>query len=77
MIMRPLTVGLLTLGVFAAVGRATERDEAWVLSRAKQIKESDTTGWSRIPWTASLPAARQASIKEKRPVFLFTHDGNI
>ena len=77
MVIRAMTVAALTLGVLAAVGRADERDEAWVLARVQKIKASDTTGWSRIPWTASLMAARQASVKENQPVFLFTHDGNI
>jgi hypothetical protein len=75
--MRAMTAAVLTLGVFVAVGSGQERDEAWVLARVQKIKESDTTGWSRIPWTASLLAAREASLKENRPVFLFTHDGNI
>ena len=77
MVIRTMTLAALTLGVLVAVGRADERDEAWVLARVQKIKASDTTGWSRIPWTASLMAARQASVKENRPVFLFTHDGNI
>ena len=77
MITRVIAASMLTLSVFATVGRAKERDEAWLSSRVRQIKESDTSGWSRIPWTASLIAARQASEKENRPVFLFTHDGNI
>jgi hypothetical protein len=77
MIMRAIAVALLTMGLFAVVGRAEERDEAWASNRVRQIKESDTTGWSRIPWVKSLLAARQASEKENRPVFLFTHDGNI
>jgi hypothetical protein len=77
MVNRAMTAGVLMLGVLAAVGSAQERDEAWVLARVQKIKASDTTGWSRIPWTASLMAARQASVKEDKPVFLFTHDGNI
>jgi hypothetical protein len=77
MVMRAMTAAVLSLGVFLAIGRAQERDEAWVQARVQKIKESDTTGWSRIPWTASLLAARQASMKENRPLFLFTHDGNI
>ncbi len=77
MVTRAMTAAVLTLGLLGAAGRAQERDEAWVLAHVQKIKESDTTGWSRIPWTASLLAARQASIKENKPVFLFTHDGNI
>jgi len=72
-----MAASMLTVGLFASVGRTEEQDEAWLSSRVRQIKESDTSGWSRIPWTASLIAARQASEKENRPVFLFTHDGNI
>ena len=74
---RLMAAAMLTLGVFACVAVAQDRDEAWVLNRVRLIKASDTTAWSRIPWTASLLAARQASQKENRPVFLFTHDGNI
>jgi hypothetical protein len=77
MVRRAMTAAVLTLGIFVAVGRAQEQDAAWVQARVQKIKESDTTGWSRIPWTASLLAARQASMKENKPVFLFTHDGNI
>jgi hypothetical protein len=77
MITRVMAASMLTLGVFAAASGAEEHDAAWLSSRVRQIKESDTTGWSRIPWAASLIAARQASEKENRPVFLFTHDGNI
>jgi hypothetical protein len=77
MVKRAMTVAVLTLGVFAFAGRAEVQDETWVLNHARQIKESDTTAWSRIPWASSLLAARRASEKENRPVFLFTHDGNI
>jgi hypothetical protein len=45
--------------------------------RVKAVKESDNLAWKKIPWTASLLAARKASKAEGAPVFLFTHDGNL
>ncbi len=54
-----------------------EHNEAWVNKRIEQIKDSDTTAWRKIPWTASLLEARRISQHEKKPLFLFTHDGNI
>ncbi len=33
--------------------------------------------WQKIPWVASLTEARRLAEKEKIPIFLFTHDGNI
>ena len=77
MTLRAMTAAGLLLGAFALAAPAEDRDEAWVLRHIQQIKDSDTTAWRRIPWTASLLDARQASQKENRPVFLFTHDGNI
>jgi hypothetical protein len=65
------------LAAFVVVGRAEEHDEAWVSRQVRTVKDSDANEWRRIPWTASLLDARQASKQENRPVFLFTHDGNI
>lgn len=68
-----LALGLLILG---AVG-AAERDEAAIKKQIEAIKESDTSAWRKIPWTESLLAARRAGEQENKPLFLFTHDGNI
>jgi hypothetical protein len=70
-------VALLAVSTLLSAGQARERDEAWVLERARQVRESDTNGWRKIPWTPSLLEARRVSREEGRPVFLFTHDGNI
>ena len=43
----------------------------------QRIKDSDATEWRRIPWTGSLLDAERAARDENRPVFLFTHDGNL
>jgi hypothetical protein len=56
---------------------AAERDETPIQKQIQRIKETDANGWRKIPWTPSLLAARQASGREKQPIFLFTHDGNI
>lgn len=73
-----LQLSLFSLILLAACTTfAAEHDEAWIKEQVEQIKNSDTTAWRKIPWTASLLAARRASQREKKPVFLFTHDGNI
>jgi hypothetical protein len=70
-----LTLLLVALGLSAA--RAAGRDEGWVRRRVQAVKGSDTTAWRKIPWAASLGEARRASRRERQPLFLFTHDGNI
>jgi hypothetical protein len=69
---------LIALAVFAGgMVSAAERDERWIKRQIEQIKDSETNAWRKIPWTGSLLDARRASEREKKPVFLFTHDGNI
>ena len=74
---RAMTAAGLLLGAFALAAYAEERDEAWALRRVQQLQDADSTAWRRIPWAASLTDARQASQRENRPVFMFSHDGNI
>ena len=45
--------------------------------RVRQIKTSDVDAWRRIPWADSLTAAAAAAKKEDRPMFVFSHEGNI
>ena len=69
---------LTALASAAAVGvRAGESDEARIRERVEQIKRSNSEAWQKIPWVASLTEARRLAEKEKIPIFLFTHDGNI
>jgi hypothetical protein len=69
---------LIALTVFASGTLiAAEREEQAIKERIEQIKDSETNAWRKIPWTASLLEARRASTREKKPLFLFTHDGNI
>jgi hypothetical protein len=56
---------------------AAERDQDAIKRQIAALKESDTSAWRKIPWTESLLAARRASEKENKPIFLFTHDGNL
>ena len=56
---------------------AGERDADWVRRRVEAIRKSDTDTWRRIPWSAGLPAADRLARREGRPMFVFTHDGNI
>ncbi len=70
-------LAVLAAGVVLTAARAEEHDEAWVARQVKQVRQSDTTGWASIPWVASLTEARRVSGEEKKPVFLFTLDGNI
>ena len=56
---------------------ADSRDAESIQKRIEAIKDSDNNAWRKIPWVPSLLAARRDSEREKRPLFLFTHDGNI
>jgi len=69
------TALLIVLAVSSGV--AQERDDAWVRQRVKQIKESDTSAFLKIPWAPSLLEARKSAKDEGRPIFLFTLDGNL
>jgi hypothetical protein len=69
----PIALAVLAVGTLSAA----RGDEAWIKRQIEQIKDSDTNAWRKIPWTGSLLDARRTSEKEKKPIFLFMHDGNI
>jgi hypothetical protein len=48
-----------------------------ILDRLRQIKETESSAWRKIPWTASIQEARRISAHEQRPIFLFSMDGNL
>lgn len=73
--MRRAILGLLFLTAAAFGGQG--RDAAWIQQRLQQIKQANSAAWKTIPWAATLTAAREQSRQENRPVFLFTHDGNL
>jgi hypothetical protein len=65
------------LGALALAAGAAERDDAWIAKEARRIRASDTEAWRRIPWAASLTDAAAAAKRENRPMFVFSHEGNI
>jgi hypothetical protein len=69
--------GILAGVLAAGVALAGPPELEPIRERAKQLRESDTEGWRRIPWAASLTDAARAAKQEGRPMFVFTHDGNI
>src|SRR5262249_58615919 len=74
----PMRRCFLVLTTLCAVALSADgRDAKWINQRIQRIKQSDSTAWKSIPWAASLSEARELSQKEQRPVFLFTHDGNL
>ncbi|MBI1914031.1 MAG: hypothetical protein HYS12_04745 [Planctomycetes bacterium] len=76
--MRRRIVFLTALACGAAVSVwAGEADEARIRERVEQVKRSNSEAWQKVPWVASLTEARRLSEKERIPIFLFTHDGNI
>ena len=68
---------LLCTALAVTAGFAAERDGTSIEKQIERIKESDANGWRKIPWAPSLLAARKTSEREKQPIFLFTHDGNM
>ncbi len=61
----------------ALAAPAAERDADWARQRVAAIRKSDTDDWRRIPWSATVPEAVRLARREGRPLFLFSHDGNI
>lgn len=51
--------------------------EERIHKRVEQIRDSDTDAWRKIPWTATLLDAARAADKESRPMFIFSHEGNL
>jgi hypothetical protein len=69
--------GILAGVLVAGVALAGPPELEQVRERAKRLRDSDTEGWRRIPWEPSLMDAARAARREGRPMFVFTHDGNI
>jgi hypothetical protein len=68
---------LLVLGLVSDRSTGAEPTPQAIHQRIEKVKQSEPTGWKKIPWTASILEARRVSKAENHPVFLFTHDGNI
>ena len=67
----------LAWGLSLTAVRAAEPDEAAIKRRVEQVKRAEINGWRKIPWVASLLEARRLSQQEQKPVFLYSHEGNI
>lgn len=67
----------LSLALLTAVATAAERSDDWVSKRVREIRESDTDAWRKIPWADDLLAASAAAKKHERLMFIFSHDGNM
>jgi len=67
-----LQVPALALGSVSRIS-----DEAEVAARVSALMKSDPKIFRQIPWVKSLGKALELSQIEQRPVFLFTHDGNM
>ena len=67
----------LAWGMSLIAVRADEPDEAAIKRRVEQVKGAEINGWRKIPWVASLLEARRLSQQEQKPVFLYSHEGNI
>ena len=74
---KTVILAALACGLGLTAARAAEPDEAAIKRRVEQVKRAEINGWRKIPWVASLLEARRLSQQEKKPVFLFSHDGNI
>lgn len=75
--MKPRVSLLIVAALAVTAGFAAERDDSSIKKQIERIKASEPSAWRKIPWTATLLAARRASEHEKQPIFLFTHDGNM
>ena len=77
MIPRALILGALASGLVLTAARAEDAEEARLRARVAQFKGADPTNWRKIPWVVSVLEARRLSREEEKPVFLFSHDGNM
>lgn len=68
---------LFVLLALSPLALGAERGEEWVTKRVRAIRASDTDAWRKIPWAGSLADAARAAGKEGRPMFVFSHEGNI
>jgi hypothetical protein len=73
----PTLAAVLVSGVAASLSAGADPTAQAIHQRVEKVKTSEPTGWTKIPWTASIVEARRLSKAENQPIFLFTHDGNI
>lgn len=64
----------MLLLLLALLAGASDDD---VRKQAAALRDGDTDAWRRVPWARSLPDAVTTAKREGRPLFLFSHEGNI
>jgi len=74
---RSILLAALACWLAPAAGRAADSDESWIKRRVDTLKQAEINGWRKIPWVSTMLEARRLSLVENKPVFLFSHDGNI
>ncbi len=72
----------LVLGVVPVLALAQRLNEYDIVARmtaaaVEKARDAEPRAWKRIPWVASLARARETSLAECVPVFLFAHIGNM
>jgi hypothetical protein len=70
-------IAALTLAAMGGVRGNDAPAASWVDAQVRAFRTAPAMGWTQIPWVGSLVEARRIGREEGRPVFLFTHDGNI
>ena len=46
-------------------------------ARAAELRRGDADAWRALPWLPSLPEAIALAAREKRPLFVFSFEGNL
>lgn len=77
MVRRSVLLAALACCLALGLSRAAGPDESWIKKRVDYVKRAEINGWRKIPWVSTMLEARKLSVKEKKPLFLFSHDGNI
>jgi hypothetical protein len=77
-----VSIGLIVLGIAATCrgGAAAPNlpDAAWVEQRIQQWQPTARERrWESIGWAPGLREALRLAKENRRPVFLFTHDGRL
>jgi hypothetical protein len=67
----------VTFAVLLAAVAAALPEEERIRARVEKIRKGDTDAWRRIPWASSLAGAAATAKEEARPMFVFSHEGNI
>jgi hypothetical protein len=68
---------LLLLTAVTASLLAADADPEWIAKRVAEVKPKQPLPATKVAWASSLPEARRLSEQERRPVFLFSFEGNL